>query len=289
MRKRIAALSVSSQNMTEKLKVIELNILDRFRQDLLSDDSAESVERHLRWYIKYFEGLNVRFGYDRPIIRARLCNNSDGFNKISELFSPPPEVTNIGRMNDKAKPMFYAAYHIGTALAEINAKEGDIVQVVQFKLPEESSSGIRCLVIGEVYNAYHGVSTVSQDLFDEIRKFIKKFDKKDFRALLSCLYMDALSAELLNDVSASKKNYIYSRALSRLLMEKYPEVDGLVYPSSKIRGTSNIVLRPETVLNKAESVSCYIFKISKIYPYGLCDLEQLKQAKGVTVDGEILW
>ncbi|MDF3123657.1 RES family NAD+ phosphorylase [Rheinheimera sp. 1928-s] len=275
--------------MEEPLKLIELNYLDRFRQHLMADDSPESVERHLRWYLEFFGGLNIRFGYDRPIVRARICADSSGFSHISELFCPPPEITNVGRMNDKGNPMFYAAYHIGTAIAEINAKEGDIVQVAQFQLPETSERGLRCLIIGEIYNAYHGTSTFSQSLFDEIRKLIERLGKKNIRALLSYLYMDALSSELLNDVSASKKDYIYSRTLSRLLLEKHPDIDGLIFPSAKIKGTSNIVLRPGAVLHKAKVVSSHIFRISKLYPYGLCDFELIKEAKGEGIDGRIIW
>ncbi|WP_075172918.1 RES domain-containing protein [Neptunomonas phycophila] len=275
--------------MKSKLKVIELSILDRFRKDLFRDNSPETVEKQLNWYLKSFEGLNFKFAYDRPIIRARLCSSPDGFNHISELQSPPPEVTDIGRMNEKGNPMFYASYHIGSAFAEINAKEGDIVQVTQFKLPNKSNSGIRCLAIGEVYNAYHGNSTISQSMFDEIRKFIERLGKSDIRGLLSYLYMDALSAELLNDTSASENDYIYSRTLSRLLLEKHPRVDGLVFPSAKMKGTANITLRPESVLNKVKVVSSQVLKITKLYPYGLCDFELLKQSKGESLDGHIHW
>lgn len=69
---------------------------------------------------------------------------------------------------------------------------------------QKSDSGLRCLIIGEVYNAYHGISTISPDLFNEIRALIKRLGENDIRGLLSFLYMDALSAELLNDVFASK-------------------------------------------------------------------------------------
>jgi hypothetical protein len=275
--------------MEVDLKVIELNSLDRFRTDLFGDNSPEAVEKHLNWYTKFFGGLNVKFGYDRPIIRARLCSSTDGFNHVSELFSPPPEITGIGRMNEKGYPMFYASFHIGTAFAEINAKEGDIVQVAQFKLPNKSEPGIRCLAIGEVYNAYHGTSTISQSLFDEIRKLIDRLGKNDVRGLLSYLYMDALSAELLNDISAPKNNYIYSRTLSRLLLEKYSEIDGLIFPSAKMKGTANITLRPESVLTKAKVVSNQVLKVTKLYPYGLCEFEIVKQAKGEYSDGQIFW
>lgn len=275
--------------MKVNLKVIELNSLDRFRNDLFEANSKEKIEKLLSWYLKSFDGLNFKFGYDRPIIRARLCSDKNGFGYISDLYSPPPEVTNIGRMNEKGDPMFYASYHIGTALAEINAKEGDFVQIAQFKLPDKSDSGIRCLAIGEVYNIYHGSSTISQIMFDEIRQLIHRLGKNDIRGLLSYLYMDALSSELLNDVFASEKDYIYSRTLSRLLLEKHPKIDGFIFPSAKVKGTANITLRPESILTKAEVVSTEVIKVKKLYPYGLFDFELVKQARGEGADGQIFW
>ncbi|EBF4879169.1 RES domain-containing protein, partial [Salmonella enterica] len=32
-----------------------------------------------------------------------------------------------------------------------------------------------------------------------------------------------------------------------------------------------------------------VIGISKIYPYGICDLKVLKQAKGHTLDGDVIW
>ncbi|WP_219602465.1 hypothetical protein, partial [Vibrio parahaemolyticus] len=98
--------------MEANLKVIELNSLDRFRKDLLSVQSPEHVEGLLSWYLESFGGLNFKFGYDRPLIRARICKSPNGFEHVKELHSPPPELTGIGRMNDKGKPMFYAAHHL---------------------------------------------------------------------------------------------------------------------------------------------------------------------------------
>ncbi|EER3651979.1 RES family NAD+ phosphorylase [Escherichia coli] len=275
--------------MEKNVKVIELSSLDHFRNDLLANSTPKSVEAHLSWYLKSFGGLNFSFGYDRPIIRARRCSNADGYGNISQLLSPPPELTTIGRMNDEGKPMLYASYHIGTALAEINAKDGDIVQIIQLELPKNAHSGIRCLAIGEIYNAYHGITTISPILSDEVRKLITRLGAKDIHGLMSFLYMDALSAELLNDVLASKNNYIYSRTLSRLLLEKHKDIDGIVFPSAKIKGTSNITLRPESILNKTEIVSNMVIRISKIYPYGICDFKVLKRAKGHKLDGDVIW
>lgn len=275
--------------MNNLLNVIELNSLDRFRDDLLSDVEPLSIEEKLHWYLQFFGGINFKFGYNYPIIRARLCTSPKGFNNVSDMYHPPSGKTNIGRMNEKGEPMFYAAYHIGTAIAEINAKNGDILQVAQFELPKSAENGLRCLVIGEVFNSYHGISSISDSFFNEIRSLLDRLAKDNIRGMLSYIYMDALAAELLNSVAASESNYIYSRALSRLLLKKNPSIDGLIYPSAKIKGTSNIVLKPGAVFDKAKIISSQVIRVSKIFPYGICDYQVLKQAKGYSVNGDFIW
>ncbi|HCR2165433.1 TPA: RES family NAD+ phosphorylase [Enterobacter cloacae subsp. dissolvens] len=275
--------------MDNKLKVIELNSLDLFRKELLATIEPEKVEGLLRWYLQSYGGINFKFGYDRPIFRARKCQNECGFNNISEIYPPPPEKCKIGRMNEDGQDIFYGAYSIGTALAEINAKEGDYVHMAHFETPKISESGMRCFAIGAVFNAYHGVNTISTEVFNEIRDAISRIGKDDIRALLSYLYMDALSAELLNSVNAHEVNYIYSRVFCRLLLDKHPSVDGLIYPSAKIKGTSNIVLRTAVAKSKMQLAANLVFKVNKIYPYGIVDFSIVKQAKGHTPDGRIVW
>lgn len=275
--------------MDNKLKVIELNSLDLFRKELLTTTEPEKVEGLLRWYLQSYGGVNFKFGYDRPIFRARKCSNECGYNNISEIYPPPPEKCKIGRMNEDGQDIFYGAYSIGTALAEINAKEGDYVHIAHFEMAKTSESGMRCFAIGEVFNAYHGVNTISVEVYNEIRDAISRIGKDDIRALLSYLYMDALSAELLNSVNAHEVNYIYSRIFCRILLDKHSDVDGLIYPSAKIKGTSNIVLRTESVKAKMQLAANLVFKVNKIYPYGIVDFSIVKHAKGYTPDGRIVW
>lgn len=144
-------------------------------------------------------------------------------------------------------------------------------------------------MVGEFYNAYHGTSTISQGMFSQLRELIDKLGKNGITHLLSYLYMDALSADLLNDTSSSKNSYIYSRTLSRLLLEKSPGIDGLIFPSSKIKGTANITLRPESILTKANIASTQVIKITSLYPYGLFDYEVLKQSEFVDSSGCFIW
>lgn len=275
--------------MENKLKVIEIKSLNRFRNDLLSTEEPQKVEELMKWYLRSYGGINFQFGYSRPIFRARKCATKHGYDNISEIYPPPPQKCKIGRMNEEGKAIFYGAYSIGTALAEINAQEGEYVQIAHFQLPDRADAGLRCFAIGEVFNAYHGNSTISVDVFNEIRDFIHKIGRDDIHALLSYLYMDAFSSELLNSTSAHEINYIYSRTFSRLLLDKHPDTDGFIYPSAKIKGATNIVLRPETAKKKMQLVANVVVEIIKIYPYGIVDFNLVKISKDHNIYGDIIW
>ncbi|BCG08755.1 RES family NAD+ phosphorylase [Buttiauxella agrestis] len=275
--------------MDKKVKVIELTSLDRFRNDLLNVLEPEKVEELLKWYLNSYGGINFKFGYNSPIFRARKCLTEHGYNNISEIYPPPSEKCTVGRMNEEGQAIFYGAFSPGTALAEINAKEGDYVHVARFQLPEKSDAGIRCFAIGEVHNAYHGVNTISLGMFNEIRDLIRRLGEDDIRGLLSYLYMDAFSAELLNSIRAHEVNYVYSRIFCRLLLGKYKDVDGIIYPSAKVKGASNIVLRSESVEEKIQIVGNDVLKVKKMYPYGIVELDLVKSAKGQTLNGDIVW
>ncbi len=275
--------------MDNKLKVIEINSLDRFRNDLLSTVEPERVEKLLKWYLESYGGINFKFGYERPIFRARKCESEHGYNNISEIYPPPSSKCTTGRMNEEGQAIFYGAFSPGTALAEINAKEGDYVHVARFQLPEKADAGMRCFAIGEVFNAYHGVITISFEVFNEIRDAIRRIGEDDIWALQSYLYMDSLSAELLNSIYAQEENYIYSRIFCRLLLGKWQDVDGLIYPSAKVKEASNIVLRLESVNSKIQMVGNEVLRVKRVYPYGIVDLDVVKSAKGHTPDGRIVW
>ncbi len=275
--------------MNKKLKLIELNSLDQFRNDLLNTIEPGKVQELLSWFLESYGGINFKFGYSRPIFRARKCLTEHGYDNIREIYPPPSDKCKTGRMNEEGQAVFYGAFSIGTALAEINAQEGDYVQIANFLLPENGDVGIRCFAIGEVYNVYHGNNTISSNFFNEIRGFIDRIGKGNLRDLLTYLYMDAFSAEILNSTDAYKTEYIYSRVFSRLLLGKHPSVDGLIYTSAKIKGTTNIVLRPEIVNSKMQLVSNVVMQIIKVYPYGIVDFRLVKSAKGHTLDGVIVW
>ncbi len=72
--------------MNNKLKVIELNSLDLFRKELLTTIKPEKVERLLRWYLQSYGGINFKFGYDRPIFRARSAQmNADIITSVKYI------------------------------------------------------------------------------------------------------------------------------------------------------------------------------------------------------------
>jgi hypothetical protein len=77
--------------------------------------------------------------------RARLIK-SEIYSNISDLDYPPPELARQGGLNDRDTPVST----FETALAEVDAMEGQLVQLAGFRVKNESP--IRLAVIGKYAN-----------------------------------------------------------------------------------------------------------------------------------------
>lgn len=202
--------------------------------------------------------------------------------------SPPPELTRVGRLNEEKSPMFYASHLFGAALAEVGAKDGDIVQVTGFSLPENSQNGLRCAITGEIYNAYRGMSTLSGVLNNNIQVLLGKLEGNP-RALTSFVYMDALAGEILRRQDARNNEYVHSRTLSKELFNKLPDTEGVIYPSVALNGYTNIALKPSCVEKKLSVKFSAVVRVKKLYRYGMFDYDTIKTSFHVHENGDLEW
>ena len=81
----------------------------------------------------FYELLSVGLGRGSIFWRARLIKD-DIYSSIEELGYPPKESSGLGRLNDKGTSCFYGAKNIETALIEIGAKEGQLIQLAGYRV-----------------------------------------------------------------------------------------------------------------------------------------------------------
>mgnify|MGYP000583769907 CR=1 FL=1 len=176
---------------------------------------------------------------------------------------------------------------IDTALAEIDAKEGDIVQVSTYR---PTSRPIRVGAIGEKLRASKGfIGFLPEEASQKLAALGNKMDQMGRKTSLSYLYPDYFFDSLLRDNTAKNKNYIYTRILSRLLFEKNPSIDSIVYHSVASFGSHNIAFPSKKADELLGLENTILIKIKKKYDYGLYDIELLKEPKEILNNGDIVW
>ncbi|MCH6141602.1 hypothetical protein HED46_0021475 [Klebsiella variicola] len=111
---------------------------------------------------------------------------------------------NAGRLNEKGDSILYLSMSLDTALSEINATDGDIIQVSSYVTKRKS------LILGVIEELYRS-SRGSASLLDKthsfkISNFVRELRLKDRGLPLSFLYTYLFFDELLRSPDAIKMN-----------------------------------------------------------------------------------
>lgn len=116
-----------------KQSASSLDDCDSLHLILTGHASFDEKRRAAAALLATHQPINFGFGRGRPFWRARKCSE-DGYIDERDLFYPPPELTQPGRMNDKGSPCLYLSTRMETAFAEIGANEGDYVHVAGYRV-----------------------------------------------------------------------------------------------------------------------------------------------------------
>lgn len=253
-----------------------------FDSALLSKGEAEFCHRIDPLFSNY-EIVSVGLGRANIFWRARNVEG-DLWSNVCDLDYPPPEKARRGRVNDVGSPCFYVAKGIQTALLEIEAKEGQLIQVGGFRVLENEV--LRLIVVGEYANVQkNGYMHFSgTDPGRTIQKILNQKDKK----ALSLLYVDKFLASVIGDPLARDSHYTFSRALGALLHSKV-EADGILFPSVRDLGGFNLAVRPEPSDRVFHNVACVLVKVGKRRRFGVLDYEIVSSAIRIDDQLNFIW
>ena len=231
-----------------------------------------------------YELLNIEILSGSDYWRARLTGEHP-WSFLNEMIYPPPEQAGLNRLNDRNVPCLYAAKCIETALQEIEVNEGDLVQLVGFRVKPEA--GIRIAVIGELLHVYKRgyLNLTGIDPGGSIGKFLNGMDQ--WRAQ-QVLYIDAFLSKLLADENAKSDLYIRSRSIAAMIYRNM-ETDGIIFPSVRDPLGMNIALRPATVDSKMRAVCSIHVRITRIRAFGFIEYEVISEVERTLPDGRFSW
>lgn len=268
-------------------KLLNVESLDEIASDIKKSQSKEFIESKLRYLLEFYDLLNFSFCYDTPYFRARKTVDGNAYLSTSDIYYPPSNLTSVGRLNEKGEAFLYLSMSVDTALSEINATDGDIVQISSYVTKTKS---LTLGLIGEFYRSSRGsASLLDKSHSSKISKFVQELSIKDRKLALSFLYTDLFFDEILRSPDAVSREYLHSRTLSRLLFEKYSFLDGLIYHSVASAANFNLGLPSKKADSSVFLKSTALMKIKKKYPYGLYDIELYKSPTRIMENGEIIW
>ncbi|WP_444957002.1 RES family NAD+ phosphorylase [Microbulbifer sp. ZKSA002] len=255
-----------------------------FKSALCSKSEAEFYYSIEPLFTEY-KILSLDFGRGSIFWRGRKIVDED-YKNIEEIDYPNPKhVKKHGRLNDLGEPCFYISARQETALAEIEAKPGQRVQLAGFRVLDENP--VRLVVIGELSNVqkcgYMHFAGVDPD-----RTISKLLNSIGYEKALIYIYIDKFFANILANPNARENGYIFSRALGKAIHARN-KAHGIVYPSVRDKGGFNIAVKPTPSDDSFHNVSCLIIKMGKSREYGLMEFTIEKSAKRIDDNGNFIW
>ncbi|MHA7848252.1 RES domain-containing protein [Serratia sp. D1N4] len=273
--------------MAETKLVLDLDYMHNLAMKIKASRSDSFVHDGLSYALRFYDIVNFVFNYERSFLRARVTEEGRGFSSTSEIYYPPRHLTRVGRVNEKGNPVLYLSLTVDVALAEIGAKEGDIVQISAFR-PKDKP--VRVGIIGEKYKASRGSgSFLTGELVEIVSNLVTKMEKEDRKKAMAYLYPDMFFDEIITNPRAYENEYIHSRILAKLIFEKQKTLDGILYHSVASYGGINVALPSYKADSLLGLEYTFLVKIKKAYSYGLFDIEIIGRPKNILKNGSVIW
>jgi len=263
---------------------MKLDVCDRIFSNALACKSESEFCYEIERLWPFYKLLSVGLKRGSIFWRARLIKG-DFYPSVAQLKYPSKEIADIGRLNDKGVPCFYAAKNMETSLIEIGATEGQFVQLAGFRLFLDSS--LRLALIGEYANVQKTgyISFSGTDPDGTIRKMLNKMPMHE---AIRSIYIDKFFSGILASVDAQNENYFKSRALGATIHLRI-STDGIAFPSVRDYGGFNVAIKPESFDEKMHNVCCLVVKVGKLRKYGLLEYEIVRSVQQIDDAGKFYW
>ncbi len=271
--------------MKKKKHLPPIDWLQDRATEILAEDDEYKIAAALEQLLIYYEPLNYHLTYGSGLWRARICSDKHGFESFSKMHYPPANCVAAGRVNDPASPLLYSSFTQLTALREVQVKSGDIVQVMAYKM--DRGDPVRCFTLGEFANVHlRGRGNLPEEVSEKLNSILNGLK---FEPGLSFVFLDAFFASVMNGKQEHVHGYVRSRVLARLMLQKYPCIEAVHYPSVAREGAMNIAIAPATADRALQFLGTSVLLVEKVFGYGLCRFRILKSATQLTEDGMFVW
>ncbi len=268
------------------LKEVTFDECDRLFSEVEQDLSTQRIYAAMNRLFKIHTLLSVDLERGEIFWRGQKCPSAKGFDSVSRLNYPPPELTRVGRLNDLGQPLLYCATNPVTVFNELRARDGEFIHLIALKhFPEVT---IRMAKIGDAYELFRAGNTrlISGGAATHLLGMMRR-QSGDPRFMPN-LYIDAFLSSVLAERDADKKDYLQTRAIATEALRKRPEIDGLFYPTVREPTGTNAAFKP-LVRNKLQIVASAVFEIQRRRRLGFYEYAIVRDAAGIDAPDTVRW
>lgn len=268
--------------------------LNDFINQKINLENSE-IEKYLDQLVGCFTTtLHTPFTPGLKILRARAFekeHRETDVNELSYIAKEKNTDVTLGRLNLAKEPMYYGCIYfnelsggVNVALAEINAKEGQTVNILRSEVGKELNIyfiGIYDYIFRE--SRPYFISEEHFSYFKQVYDYQKEKYSKD--AFLAHQICDAFFSDVLRKAEHGNL-YRVTSLLSKLFLE-CSTIDGVIYTSVKAEGSPVIALKTESVDSKLLHKEAESLLVQKSHGYAL--YHALPTGKGKINDNKIEW
>lgn len=216
------------------------------------------------------------------VYRARKCINSEPFKKMEALYNPPvPSGRAYTNLNE---PLLYASSSIQTALSEIDANIGDLVNVVHFDYTNIQNGEF--WFVGQMAEHFKSNET-SRYLNDPAGVLKPLYLEPHVRN--SLVYNDYLINEVFSVLSSETDKYILNKLMIKAIRENQEiseNLSGVVYRSVKDSPGLNFAICGDSIKRLRPKI-VNLLEITAIDDYGSIAYKILGHSK--SCDNKLNW
>lgn len=264
----------------EQLSEYRHKIIDAKRYMDNSSDKSGLAEQlfieHIKPILDIYQPVvsSLADHHGGAVYRARKCINLVPFKKIEELYNPPvPSGRAYTNLNE---PLLYASSSIQTALSEIEAKIGDLVNVVRFDYTKIQNG--KFWFVGQM--AEHFRSNETSRYLNDPRGVLKFLYHEPY-VRNSVAYKDSLINEIFSVVSTKTDEYSLNKLMIKAIKEKEgfsENFSGVVFRSVKDSPGLNFAICGDFI-KILEPRIVHLMKITAIDDYGSIAYKILGQSE----------
>jgi hypothetical protein len=270
--------------LTSQHPPLPLEVLVDLKTQIASGVSlSPALEKALRALVRAHPLLSYTWETGHTFWRGRTRAIGERYAHLEGMLWPPTAYAKLGRGNVVGESILYICDHLPTCVAELSDQHGCPMQFTALEI--RPGDAMRFAPIGElVAISQTGQSLVAKDhgSINALRGVLKACPPEETRRLI-------IADQLIFEAFALPGRHDVASVVAHEIRNKLPELDGVIYGSTKRPGAKNIAMRPSSCISKCQVIACIAADKCLIADDSRCRIEGIEPASAVDDTGAFVW